>query len=117
MSEFNAQITERLLKGAIEAFKQHGGDQEKITIYKVPGAFEISPTIKQIINYHKPSAIIAIGSVIRGKTPHFDYVAGESARCLADLNLSNDIPIINGILTTDNKIQALDRSQDRGINK
>ena len=117
ISEFNEKISERLLKGARDSFAHYEGLEANLKTYHVPGAFEIPGTIHQVLKYHNPHAIIALGTVIRGETPHFDYVAGESARGLSDLTRDTDIPIINGILTTDNEDQALRRSEPGGRNK
>ena len=117
VSEFNAKITGRLLEGAKDAFSNHKCLESNLKIYRVPGAFEIPGTIQQIIKKHHPDAIVALGAVIRGETPHFDFVAGESAHGISNLNLQTDIPIINGILTTDNVDQAMARSKPGGRNK
>ena len=117
MSEFNGKITENLLKGALDAFFHHGGLESDFHIYRVPGAFEIPGTIVQIMQNHTPDAIVALGAVIRGETPHFDYIAGESARGISEISRNSDIPVINGILTTDTAQQAVDRSQVGGRNK
>ena len=117
MSEFNGKITENLLKGALDAFSHHGGLEPDIHIYRVPGAFEIPGTIVQIMQNHTSDAIVALGAVIRGETPHFDFISGESARGIAEISRNTDIPVINGILTTDTAQQAVDRSQVGGRNK
>ena len=117
VSEFNQPIIENLLQGALDAFSHHGGKESGIRIHRVPGAFEIPGTIRQIIKFHNPHAIIALGAVIRGETAHFDYIAGESTKGIAEISRSSNIPIINGILTTDNAKQAKDRSQVGGRNK
>ena len=117
ISEFNQPIIENLLQGALDAFSHHGGKESGIRIHRVPGAFEIPGTIRQIIKFHNPHAIIALGAVIRGETAHFDYIAGESTKGIAEISRSSNIPIINGILTTDNAKQAKDRSQVGGRNK
>lgn len=117
VSEFNQLIIENLLQGALDAFAHHGGKESDTHIHRVPGAFEIPGTIVQIMKNHSPDAIVALGAVIRGETPHFDYIAGESAKGIAEISRSSDIPIINGILTTDNSRQAEDRSQVGGRNK
>ena len=117
VSEFNQPIIENLLKGAQDSFSHHGGKKSYIRVYRVPGAFEIPGAIRQILKFHNPHAIVALGAVIRGETPHFDYVAGESARGIAEISRNSNIPIINGILTTDNVKQAEDRSQVGGKNK
>ena len=117
VSEFNQPIIENLLQGALNAFSHHGGKESGMHIHRVPGAFEIPGTIAQIMKNHSPDAIVALGAVIRGETPHFDYIAGESAKGIAEISRSSNIPIINGILTTDNTKQAKDRSQVGGRNK
>ena len=117
ISEFNGEITENLLKGALDVFSHHGGIESDIHIYRVPGAFEIPGTIIQILQNDTPDAIVALGAVIRGETPHFDFISGESARGIAEISRNTDIPVINGILTTDTAQQAVDRSQVRGRNK
>ena len=117
MSEFNGKITENLLKGALDAFSHHGGLESDIHIYRVPGAFEIPGTIIQIMQNQSPDAIVALGAVIRGETPHFDFISGESARGTAEISRNTDIPVINCILTTDTAQQAVDRSQGGGRNK
>ena len=117
MSEFNGKITENLLKGALDAFAHHGGNKSNILVFRVPGAFEIPGTIVQIMQNHTPDAIVALGAVIRGETPHYDFISGESARGIAEISRNSDIPLINGILTTDTAQQAVDRSQGGGRNK
>ena len=117
VSEFNQSIIENLLQGALDAFVNHGGIRSDIQIYRVPGAFEIPGVIVQITRHQSPDAIVALGAVIRGETPHFDFIAGESARGIAEISRSLDIPVINGILTTDTTQQAVDRSQLGGRNK
>ena len=101
----------------MDAFSHYKGVESNLKIYRVPGAFEIPGSIQQIIKHHHTDAIVALGSVIRGETPHFDFVAGESAHGLSQLSRNTDIPIINGILTTDNADQALKRSKPGGRNK
>ena len=117
ISEFTAQISERLLKGAVDAFSHYKGLESHLKIFRVPGAFEIPGTIKQILHHQKPHAIVALGAVIRGETSHFDFVAGESAHGIAELSRNADIPIINGIITTETKNQAMMRSVPGGRNK
>ena len=117
ISEFNVKITERLLKGSIDAYLYYDGLKKNLTVFRVPGAFEIPGTIQQVLHHHHPHAIVALGSVIRGETSHFDIVAGESANGISVLCRKVNIPIINGILTTDNEDQALRRSEPGGRNK
>jgi len=117
VSEFNLKIIENLLQGALDAFVHHGGNKSDIIIYRVPGAFEIPGTIAQVLQNHSPHAIVAIGAIIRGETPHFDFIAGASSREIAKLSRNSDIPIINGVITTNTLQHALDRSQPEGKNK
>ena len=117
ISEFNEKIIERLLKGSMGAYFHYHGLKENLKIVRVPGAFEIPGTINQILHHKNTNAIVALGSVIRGDTPHFDFVAGESAHGISEISRNVDIPIINGVLTTDNIDQALERSQPDGQNK
>ena len=119
VSKFNTMITEALLSGAKKAFVDEYGDfNKKLKIFYVPGAFEIPGTIKKMLNSkNKFDAIIALGSVIKGETPHFEYIASESAHGVAQLSISSNIPIIYGIITTDNMKQALDRVKKDDSNK
>ncbi len=117
VSDFNEKVIENLLQGALDAFAHHGGNKSDILVFRVPGAFEISGAIMQVLKHHSPDAVVAIGAVIRGETPHFDFIAGESARGIAEISRNSDIPIINGIITTDTAQHAFDRSQPEGKNK
>ena len=117
ISEFNEPIIENLLQGAQDSFVHYGGKNSDLIVYRVPGAFEIPGTIQKILKSHDPDAIVALGAIIRGETHHFDYVATESARGIAELSLNSDIPIINGVITTDNAMQAKARSKLGGRNK
>ena len=116
-SEFNPVITESLLNGAMDAYFSAGGKEDDVTIYRVPGAFEIPGTIQKILTSQDSDAIVALGAIIRGETPHFDYVARESAQGIAELSRNARIPIINGVITTNNVIQAKARSEVGGRNK
>ena len=117
VSDFNEKVIENLLQGALDAFVNLGGNKSDILVFRVPGAFEISGAIMQVLKHHSPDAVVAIGAVIRGEPPHFDFIAGESARGIAEISRNTDIPIINGILTTDTAQQAVNRSQAGGRNK
>ena len=117
ISEFNQSIIENLLQGAKDAFVHYGGKKSDLTIYRVPGAFEIPGTIQKILRSQDYDAIVALGAIIRGETPHFDYVARESAQGIAELSRNARIPIINGVITTNNVIQAKARSKVGGKNK
>jgi len=117
ISEFNPVITESLLNGAMDAYITGGGKEEDVKIYRVPGAYEIPGAVKQGLANLSPDAVITLGAVIRGDTPHFDYVAGECARGVSELSMQYDIPIMFGVLTTDNLEQALERSGTKAGNK
>ena len=117
VSEFNKEIIENLLKGALKAFYHYNGNKENIRIFKVPGALEIPGTIKRVLKHYKPNAVIAIGAVIRGETPHFNFVAHNSAKAITEISCNTEIPIINAILTTENAEQARERSKDNIDNK
>lgn len=117
VSRFNSMVTEQLRFGAMDAWFYFGGSEQSIKCYYVPGAFEIPGCARQLCNSGPYNAILTLGAVIRGGTPHFDYVAGESARKIADLSAETSIPVIFGILTTDTQEQALVRSGTRALNK
>ena len=116
VSRFNNFITEHLLSGAINELKSHGVDENEIEVIRVPGAFEIPMAAKKICSRGK-DVIICLGAVIRGGTPHFDYVASETARGVASVAMDSDIPIMFGVLTTDNLEQAKSRSGGKSGNK
>lgn len=109
LSRFNEAITDKLREGALEALARHGVAPDQILSYEVPGAYEIPLLAQTVLRKSNVCGVIALGAVIRGETPHFDYIAGESARALMDVMLSTGKPIANGILTTENEAQAWDR--------
>ena len=111
VSEFNKPVTDGLLDGAKRAFKDYNG--EKLSVIKVPGAFEIAATTKMAAKTIRPDAIVTLGAVIKGETKHFDFIASECTRAIQDLTLLFDIPIIFGVLTTENAEQALERSEKK----
>lgn len=117
VSRFNETITKNLLDGALQTLRRHGIDTEQITLVWVPGAFEIPLAAKIIAAPGKYDAIICLGCVIRGETPHFEYVAGQVANGLMDSMLETFTPIIFGILTTDSISQAIERSGGKSGNK
>ena len=114
---FNGDIVSNLLSGAKGTLKKNGVAEESIDTIYVPGAFEIPVTAAHLANTKKYAAIIALGCVIRGDTPHFDFVAGECARGILNVSLATGVPIIFGVLTTDTPEQAHARSQKNGENK
>lgn len=117
VSEWNSNITDDLLKGAVEALVKHGAKTGNIEIAHVPGSFELICGARIMLRKHNPDAIICLGSVIRGDTPHFDYVCAGTTHGIAELNAEHDIPFIFGLLTTDNLQQAQDRCGGRLGNK
>ena len=117
VARFNGFIVESLLAGAIDMLERSGVDSNNITVLKVPGAFEIPVTVQQLAQTGKYDAIIALGAVIRGATPHFDIVANESAKGLSAIALDHGMPIIHGILTTDTIEQAIERAGTKAGNK
>jgi len=116
-SRFNSAITDRLLAGALDALKSSGAADTDVEVVKVPGAWELPLAAKTIAARKKPDAIIALGAVIRGDTPHFDYVAGQAASGLMAVQLETGIPVAFGVLTTDNEGQATDRAGGKDGNK
>ena len=117
VSRFNSLITEKLLEGAIDCIVRHGGNTENITVVRVPGAFEIPLIAKKMAKSGKYDAIVCLGAVIRGSTPHFDYVASEVSKGIALVGLETEIPISFGILTTDTLEQAIERAGTKMGNK
>ena len=117
VSRFNEFITGRLLDGAIDAIVRSDGKKEDIDVIRVPGSFEIPLVVKRAALSKKYDAIICLGAVIRGETPHFDYVASEVTKGIALLNLEFTIPITYGIITADNTEQAIERAGNKMGNK
>jgi 6,7-dimethyl-8-ribityllumazine synthase len=117
VSRFNSFIGERLVEGAVDAIARTGGDTEALSIYRVPGAFEIPLVAKRLAAAGRFDAVVCLGAIIRGATPHFDYVAAEVTKGAAQVMLDNDIPISFGVLTTDNLEQAIERAGSKAGNK
>ena len=117
VGRFNSLITDRLLVGAIDALQRSGVPEGNITIVRVPGAWEIPVTAQALTKTAKYDAVVCLGAVIRGDTPHFDYVAGQSASGLAHVALASGMPVVNGILTTNTVEQAMDRAGIKSGNK
>ena len=117
LSRFNSFITERLLDGAKDALLRHGGSDDNFTIVRVPGAFELPMVVKKLVESEKYEAIIALGAVIRGSTPHFDYVAAETTKGLAHVALDSGVPVAFGVLTCDTIEQAVERAGTKAGNK
>lgn len=117
VSRFNEFITSKLLDGALDALKRHGLKEENIEIAYVPGAFEIPFAAKQLAKYKKYDAIICLGAVIRGNTSHYDYVCNEVSKGIASVSLEMELPVIFGVLTTENIEQAIERAGTKAGNK
>jgi len=117
LGRFNGFIGERLLEGAIDTLVRHGTDQANIEVVRVPGAFEIPLTLKHMAASKKYDALIALGAVIRGATPHFEYVAGECAKGIAQIGQQFDLPVAFGVLTVDTIEQAIERAGTKAGNK
>lgn len=117
VSRFNSFIVDSLQAGAIDALQRHGVSPKNITVIKVPGAFELPLVAKKLAGSGRYDAIIALGAVIRGSTPHFDYVAGECAKGIGQVGLSHELPVVFGVLTTDTIEQAIERAGTKAGNK
>lgn len=117
VGRFNEFISSKLLSGAIDAFKRHGVNEEDIEIAWAPGAFEIPLVAKKMCDSKKYDAVVCVGAVIRGSTPHFDYVSNEVSKGIAKISLDSGMPVIFGVLTTDNIEQAIERAGTKAGNK
>lgn len=117
VGRFNEFIGSKLLSGAIDALKRHGANEDDIEIIWVPGSFEMPLAAKKLALSKKYDAIICLGAVIRGATPHFDYVSAEVTKGIANISLDTGIPVIFGVLTTDNIEQAIERAGTKSGNK
>ncbi len=116
-SRFNEAVVERLVDGAVQALAAHGADPGGLELIRVPGAFDLPPVVRQIAESRQFDAIVALGAVIRGETPHFDYVASECAAGLARIATETGVPVAFGVLTTDTEEQAMERAGGREGNK
>ena len=117
VSRFNSLISDRLLEGALDCILRHGGSSERITVVRVPGSFEIPLVASKLARSGKYNAVICLGAIIRGATPHFDYIAAEAAKGIAQASLSSSIPVIFGVLTTESIEQAVERAGTKAGNK
>ena len=117
VSRFNDFISSRLVEGAMDALKRHGATDEQVSLIKVPGAFEIPHTAKRLVESGEYHAVICLGAVIRGSTPHFEYVAAEVSKGIANVALDSKIPVTFGVLTTDSLEQAIERAGSKSGNK
>jgi len=117
VARFNSFIVEQLEAGAIDALVRHGADRDDITVVKVPGAFELPLAVQKVASMQKFDAIIALGAVIRGGTPHFEYVAGECVKGISMVSLQHNVPVGFGVLTVDTIEQAIERAGTKAGNK
>lgn len=117
VSRFNSFIVDSLLAGAIDTLKRHGADERDLHVIRVPGAFEMPLVAQRLAASKKYDAIIALGAVIRGGTPHFEYVAGECTKGLAGVGMQHDLPVAFGVLTVDTIEQAIERAGTKAGNK
>ncbi|MBE0491432.1 MAG: 6,7-dimethyl-8-ribityllumazine synthase [Sulfurospirillum sp.] len=116
-SRWNHIITDRLVEGAKDAFLRHGGDEAKLNLILVPGAFEIPLVLDKVLSSGKYDGVCCVGAVIRGSTPHFDYIAAEATKGIATCGLKYQKPVVFGVLTTDTIEQAIERAGSKAGNK
>lgn len=117
VSRFNSIITERLLAGALDAIARTGGDLNAVDLVKVPGSWELPVVVRELIQQKRHEAIICLSAVIRGDTPHHEYIASEAAKGLAQASMESGVPVAFGVLTCDTLEQAIDRAGAKGGNK
>lgn len=117
VSRFNSLITEQLLQGALDAIRRTGGDLEQVAVYRAPGSFEIPAVAKVVAQTGRFDALICLGAVIRGATPHFEYIAAEVTKGIAQLQLELGLPISYGVITADTLEQAIERAGTKSGNK
>lgn len=117
VSRFNSFISDRLVEGALDALVRHGAEADSVQVVRVPGAYEIPMTAKKMVEAARYDAIICLGAVIRGATPHFDYVSAEVSKGIAAVSLDSGVPVTFGVLTTDNLEQAIERAGSKAGNK
>ena len=114
---FNSFVVDRLVEGALDALRRHGAADKDVDVYKAPGSFEIPAVARRLVESDKYDAIIALGAVIRGGTPHFEYVAHEVSKGIGQISMEAKIPVSFGVLTTDNVEQAIERAGTKAGNK
>jgi len=117
VARFNSFIVDQLESGAIDALQRHGAQNDDISVVRVPGAYELPLAVQKVAAGQRYDAIIALGAVIRGSTPHFDYVAGECVKGIGSLSLQHQVPVSFGVLTVDNLEQAIERAGTKAGNK
>ncbi len=117
VARFNSFIVENLLQGAVDTIKRHGGTDSDIEVVRLPGAYELPLVVQRMAQSKQYDAIVALGAVIRGGTPHFDYVAGECVKGMSSVMLQHDVPVAFGVLTVDTIEQAIERAGTKAGNK
>ena len=117
VARFNSFITERLLEGALDVIQRHGGDLDNVEVFKVPGCFEIPMAADKVASTKRFDAVICLGALIRGATPHFDYISAECTKGIAQLALTYHMPVTYGVITADTLEQAIDRAGTKAGNK
>jgi 6,7-dimethyl-8-ribityllumazine synthase len=117
VSRFNNFFTDKLLEGALDCLKRHGAKEEDVAVAYVPGSFEVPAAAARMVKSAKYDAVVCLGAVIRGDTPHFDFIAAENSKGVAKLAMENSIPVIYGVITTDTLEQAIERAGTKAGNK
>ncbi|RLB04673.1 MAG: 6,7-dimethyl-8-ribityllumazine synthase [Deltaproteobacteria bacterium] len=117
VARFNSFITDRLLEGALDALRRNGAHEDDIEIFRAPGSFEIPAVVRQMVQKNRYDAIICLGAVIRGATPHFNYISAEVTKGIAQLSLQSPVPISFGVITADTIEQAIERAGTKAGNK
>jgi 6,7-dimethyl-8-ribityllumazine synthase len=117
VSRFNHFITDRLVEGCLDVLVRHGASDSDITLVRVPGSFEVPPVVKRLAKSGRHDAVIALGAIIRGDTPHFDFLAAEVTKGIAQAGMESDTPVIYGVITTDTLEQAIERAGTKAGNK
>lgn len=117
VSRFNNFFTDKLLEGAVDCLKRHGADEAKLAVAYVPGSFEIPAAAAKMAQSKKYDAVICLGAIVRGDTPHFDFIAAENSKGVAKLAMESEIPVIYGVITTDTLEQAVERAGTKAGNK
>ena len=117
VSRFNSLLTDKLLEGTVDCLLRHGADKKNITVAWVPGAFELTYAASRMVKTGNYDAVVCLGAVIRGDTPHFDYIANEASKGIARLAIDSDLPVIYGLVTADTLDQAIERAGTKAGNK
>jgi 6,7-dimethyl-8-ribityllumazine synthase len=117
VSRFNSLVTEQLLQGALDALRRHGVEESAVDVFRCPGTFEVPAVLRRVVGSGRFDAVVALGAVIRGGTPHFEYVAGEVSKGVAQVALEAGLPVSFGVLTTDTLEQAIERAGSKAGNK